>query len=132
MYLWRRKDSTTTRTERTQWAQTMDVSRTRGANGRRVEDEGAWYEAEVEAQLLEDEGLRGRRNPSSPQKFIACINGQLRPTIFCISVCIPSNVVWSIVVPTCWANRYISRAVSYWSRSDGLLVRMNVSKCDLI
>jgi hypothetical protein len=27
----------------------------------RVEDEGAWYEAEVEAQLLEEEGWRGRR-----------------------------------------------------------------------
>jgi hypothetical protein len=32
-----------------------------GANGGRVEDEGAWYEAEVEAQLLEEEGWQGRR-----------------------------------------------------------------------
>jgi hypothetical protein len=27
-----------------------------GVNGARVKDEGAWYEAEMEAQLLEDEG----------------------------------------------------------------------------
>jgi hypothetical protein len=87
-----------------------------GANGGRVEDEGAWYEAEVEAQLLEDEGLHGRRNPLSPRKFTTCINRRrrLRPTIFCISLQISSNVMWSIVVPTCWASRYISRAVSYW------------------
>jgi hypothetical protein len=32
-----------------------------GANGGRVEDEDVWYEAEVEAQLLEEEGWRGRR-----------------------------------------------------------------------
>jgi hypothetical protein len=77
-----------------------------GVNSGRVEDEGAWYEAEVEAQLLEDEGLRGRRYPSSPRKFTVCINYRLTPTIFCISVRIPSNVMWSIVVPTCWASRY--------------------------
>jgi hypothetical protein len=84
-----------------------------GANGGRVEDEGVWYEAEVGAQLLEDEGLRGRRYPLSPQKFTACINRRLRPTIFCISICIPSNVMLSIVVSTCWASWYISRAMSY-------------------
>jgi hypothetical protein len=67
-----------------------------GANDGRVEDEGAWYEVEVEAQLLEDEGLRGRRNPSLPRKFTTCINHRLRPTIFCISVCVPSNVMCSI------------------------------------
>jgi hypothetical protein len=75
-----------------------------GGNGARVEDEGAWYEAEVEAPLLKDKGWRGRRYPSSPRKFTACINRWLRPTIFCSSVCIPSNVMCSIVEPTCWAN----------------------------
>jgi hypothetical protein len=64
-----------------------------GANGARVKDEGAWYEAELEAHLLEDEGWRGSMYPSSPQKFTACINHRLRPTIFCISVRIPSNVI---------------------------------------
>jgi hypothetical protein len=90
-----------------------------GANGGRVKDEGTWYEAEVEARLLEDEGLRGRRHPSSLRQFTTCINRRLRATIFCNSVCIPSNVMWSIVVPTCWASRYISRAVSYYQdRTD--------------
>jgi hypothetical protein len=32
-----------------------------GANGGRVENKGAWYEAKVEAQMLEEEGSRGRR-----------------------------------------------------------------------
>jgi hypothetical protein len=32
-----------------------------GVNGGCVKEEGAWYEAEVEAQLLEEEGWRGRR-----------------------------------------------------------------------
>jgi hypothetical protein len=32
-----------------------------GANSGRVEDEGAWFEAEMEAQLLEEEGWRERR-----------------------------------------------------------------------
>jgi hypothetical protein len=74
-----------------------------GNNGR-VEDEGAWYEAEVEAQLLEDEGWRGRRYPSSSRKFTTCMNHWLRPTIFCSFVRIPSNVMWSTVEPTCWAR----------------------------
>jgi hypothetical protein len=67
----------------------------------------------VEAQLLEDEGWLGRRYPSSPRKFTACINRRLKRTIFYIFVRIPSNVMWSIIVPTCWASRYISRVVSY-------------------
>jgi hypothetical protein len=83
------------------------------ANGGRIEDEGAWYKAEVEAQLLGDEEWRGRRYPSLPWKFTVCINRRLRATIFCISIRISSNVMWSIVVPTCWASRYISLAVSY-------------------
>jgi hypothetical protein len=85
-----------------------------GANGGCVEDEGAWYEAKVEAQVPEEEGWRGRGYPSSPRKFAACINRWLRPTIFCSYVCIPSNVMWSIVEPTRWASWYISRAVSYY------------------
>jgi hypothetical protein len=32
-----------------------------GVNGGRVEDEGAWYETKVEAQLLEEEGWWGRK-----------------------------------------------------------------------
>jgi hypothetical protein len=32
-----------------------------GVIGGCVEDEGVWYEAEVEAQLLEEEGWRRRR-----------------------------------------------------------------------
>jgi hypothetical protein len=32
-----------------------------GANGGLVEDEGAWYEAEVETELLEEEGWWGKR-----------------------------------------------------------------------
>jgi hypothetical protein len=79
-----------------------------GGNGAHVEDEGAWYEGEVEAQLMEEEGWRGRRYPSSPRKFTTCINRWLRPTIFCISVRIPSNVMWSIIEPMCWAYWYIS------------------------
>jgi hypothetical protein len=38
----------------------------------------------------------------------------LRPTIFCSSIRIRSNVMWSIVEPTCWARWYISQAVSYY------------------
>jgi hypothetical protein len=82
-----------------------------GANGGRVKDEGAWYEAKVEAHLLEEEGLWGRRQPSSPRKFTACINRWLKPTIFCSSICIPSNVMWSIVAASWWASWYI--VVSY-------------------
>jgi hypothetical protein len=49
MYLWRRKHSAAPGTERTQW----------DASGGCV---GAWYEAKVDAQLLEEEeGWRGRR-----------------------------------------------------------------------
>jgi hypothetical protein len=40
-----------------------------GANGGRVEDEGAWYKAEMEAHLLEEEGWRGRRQAYEPHTF---------------------------------------------------------------
>jgi hypothetical protein len=46
-----------------------------GVNGGCVEDDVAWYKAEVEAQLLEDEGLRGRRNPSSHANIQNLVRG---------------------------------------------------------
>jgi hypothetical protein len=46
-----------------------------GVNGGCVEDDVAWYKAEVEARLLEDEGLRGRRNPSSHANIQNLVRG---------------------------------------------------------
>ena len=42
--------------------------------GGHVEDDGAWYERAVEAELLEDEGLRGTRAATSPRKLTPRMN----------------------------------------------------------
>jgi hypothetical protein len=102
-----------------------------GGNYGRVEDEGAWYEAQVEAQLLEDEGWCGRRYPSSSRE-VHRVHQSLAQAHHLLQLCLypvqrhvvhrRAHVLGQVV--------HLSSCVVL-SRSDELLVQRNFSEFDL-
>jgi hypothetical protein len=101
-----------------------------GTNGAHVKGEGAWYEAEVEAHVLEDEGWRGRRYPLSPRKFTTCKPPAQAHHLLHLCPYPVQHHVFHRRAHMLGQQVHLPSCVVL-SRSDKLLVQRNFSECDL-